>query len=59
MPRFLDSKDVAQRYGVDTVTVWDWVRSGKLSAIRLGRRFLFTEEDLQAFEDKRRIEAKQ
>lgn len=55
MSNFIGSKDVAERYGVSLQTVWEWVKNRKLGAIRMGRRFLFTEEDLKAFEEKIRI----
>lgn len=28
-------KDVAERYGVQIITVWEWIRKKKLGAIRL------------------------
>lgn len=30
-------KDVAERYGVQIITVWEWIRKKKLGAIKIGR----------------------
>jgi len=38
----------ADRLGISVWTVYRWARAGRLVSIRLGRRRLFTEEDLQA-----------
>lgn len=46
-------EQVAQRYGVKTLTVWDWIRKKKLPAIRLGRDYRIRKEDLEAFEQAR------
>lgn len=46
--------DVAERYGVKTITVWDWIRKKKLSAIKIGRDYRISEEDLKNFEENRR-----
>lgn len=29
-------KDVAERYGVQIITVWEWIRKKKLGAIKIG-----------------------
>lgn len=44
---------VAQRYGVKQITVWDWIRKKKLPAIKLGRDYRIRQEDLDAFERSR------
>lgn len=43
-------EEVAERYSVQTRTVWDWVRTGKLSAVRYGRIYRIREEDIAAFD---------
>lgn len=53
-------QEVAKRYGVAVSTVQRWVRTGRLSALRLGGAagyYWFTREDLEAFEAKGRIGA--
>ena len=47
--------EVAQRYGVEKITVWDWIRKRRLGAIKLGKEFRISEDDLRQFEDSRRI----
>ncbi|WP_230406954.1 helix-turn-helix domain-containing protein [Blautia liquoris] len=51
--------DVAQRYGVKVITVWDWIRKEKLSAIKIGRDYRVSEEDLKVFEENNRTTRKQ
>lgn len=41
---------VAQRYGVKKITVWDWIRSGKLQAFKIGKMYRVSEEQLAEFE---------
>lgn len=59
MANYYTCAEVADRYGVQIITVWDWIRKGKLSAIRLGRDYRISEADLQAFEDERRTVPKE
>ena len=33
------------------VAVWDWIRKGKLSAIKIGRDYRVSEEDIKNFEE--------
>ena len=47
-------EEVAERYKVKVITVWEWIRQKKLSAIKLGREYRIGEDDLKAFEDSRR-----
>lgn len=48
-------EEVAKRYKVKVITVWEWIRQKKLGAIKLGREYRITEDDLVAFEDSRRV----
>lgn len=43
-------EDIAQRYGVKLITVWDWIRKKKLPAIRIGKRYYIRKEDIESFE---------
>ena len=43
-------EDVAARYGVKLITVWDWIRKKKLNALRIGKRYYVTEDDIRNFE---------
>jgi excisionase family DNA binding protein len=47
--------EVAQRYGVEKFTVWEWIRKRKLGAIKLGKEYRISVDDLQQFENSRRI----
>jgi len=46
--------DVAERYGVQVITIWDWIRKKKLPAIKIGREYRVSSDDLMEFEEKRR-----
>lgn len=50
MSNMYTCEQVAQRYGVKTLTVWNWIRKKKLPAIKLGRDYRIRQEDLDAFE---------
>ena len=47
-------KDVAERYGVQIITVWEWIRKKKLGAIKIGQEYRVSAEDIKAFERSRR-----
>ena len=47
--------EVAERYRVKVITVWDWIRKKKLPAIKIGRDYRVSEEDLKSFEESRRV----
>ncbi|MGL6201908.1 MAG: helix-turn-helix domain-containing protein [Lachnospiraceae bacterium] len=46
--------EIADRYDVKIITVWDWIRKKKLSAIRIGRDYRISEDDIEEFENERR-----
>lgn len=46
--------EIAKRYGVKIITVWEWIRLKKLPAIRIGKEYRIKEEDLKEFEESRR-----
>ena len=54
MSQMFTCEEVADRYKVKVITVWEWIRQKKLSAIKLGREYRISEEDLNAFENSRR-----
>ena len=47
---FYTCKEVAARYGVCEDSVWNWIRSGKLKALKIGRNYRIRREDLEEFE---------
>lgn len=53
MDKFYTCKEVAERYKVEVITVHEWIRQKKLSAIRIGNRYRIKESDLLEFEKAR------
>jgi excisionase family DNA binding protein len=53
----ISAEAAAHRLGISVWTVYRWARAGRLVSIRLGRRRLFAEEDLQALVKTARREA--
>lgn len=39
MSKMYTCDEVAERYKVKIITVWDWIRQRKLNAIKLGREY--------------------
>lgn len=58
MSKMYTCEEIAERYSVKLITVWDWIRKKKLAAIKIGRSYRVSEEDLKQFEDSRRTVAK-
>lgn len=54
MERYLNCQQVADRYNVKLITVWDWIRKKKLPAIKIGKEYRIRVSDLERFEDSRR-----
>ena len=50
MSKLYTCDEVAEKYRVKVITVWDWIRQKKLGAIKLGREYRVSEDDLKAFE---------
>ena len=48
MEKLLSVKEASGRLGLSLWTVYRWARSGRVASIQLGRRRLFSEEDLRA-----------
>ena len=55
MPNYYTCEEVAQMYKVKVITVWSWIRTKKLSAMKLGRDYRITDDDLKAFDARGRI----
>ena len=53
MSEMYTCQQVAERYGLKTLTVWSWIRTKKLPAVRIGRSYLIRKEDIEAFENAR------
>ncbi len=54
MEKYLSCEQVAEKYGVKVITVWAWIREKKLPAIRIGKGYRITPEDLAEFEAARK-----
>ncbi len=54
MSKLYSCDEIAKRYTVQVITVWDWIRKKKLAAIKIGKEYRISEEDLKTFENERR-----
>lgn len=54
MGKLYTCNEVAERYGVKVITVWDWIRTKKLIAFKIGKMYRVSEDDLMKFEAERR-----
>lgn len=54
MSKMYTCDEVAERYKVKVITVWGWIRQRKLNAIKLGREYRVSEDDLIKFEEERK-----
>lgn len=52
MPNLYSCDEVAERYSVQVITVWDWIRKKKLPAMKIGREYRISDDDLRTFESK-------
>jgi excisionase family DNA binding protein len=50
--RLFSIADVAERLGMSTYTIRDWIAAGRLKATRIGRFWRVKEPDLEAFIDR-------
>lgn len=54
MSELYSCEQVAQRYGVKVITVWDWIRRKQLPAMKIGKLYRISEADLMEFEASRK-----
>ncbi|ADL03964.1 helix-turn-helix domain-containing protein [Lacrimispora saccharolytica] len=54
MSKMYSCAEVAERYGVQVITIWDWIRKKKLPALKIGRDYRISESDISVFEESRR-----
>lgn len=54
MEKYMTCEDVAERYSVEVATVWGWIRRKKLGAIKAGKVYRITQEDIRKFEEEGR-----
>lgn len=53
MERCYICDEIAQRYGVKLITVYDWIRKKKMPAIKVGKSYRVRPEDIKEFETAR------
>lgn len=53
MKQYLTTKEVARILGVHVRTVGNWIRAGKLRAIRIGKAYRIAWSDLDTFLEER------
>ena len=51
MSKFYTCNEVAELYKVKTLTVWDWIRKKKLGAIKIGRDYRISQEQIEEFNE--------
>lgn len=54
MEKLYTCEEIAERYKVKVKTVWEWVRTAKLPAVKIGKMYRVQEKDLAAFEETNR-----
>ena len=56
--RYFTVEEVAERLKVSHMTVYRWIKTGKLGAYKIGGEFRITERDIERFLQARRFPAK-
>lgn len=54
MAELYTCEQVADRYDVKVITVWDWIRRKQLPAMKIGKSYRISQDDLEAFESARK-----
>ena len=55
MEKMYTCEAVAKRYRVKRETVWEWIRTGKLGACKIGKEYRVSESHLREFEKAREV----
>lgn len=50
MEKFYSCEQIAERYDVKLTTVWSWIRTQRLPAVKVGKQYRVTADALAAFE---------
>ena len=59
MGKLYTCNEIAERYSVKVITVWDWIRNGKLKAIKLPKGYRVSEEAVAEYESKLIVNCRQ
>jgi excisionase family DNA binding protein len=54
LEKFYSCEEIAERYSVKIITVYDWIKLQKLPAVKIGKQYRITAEDLAEFERRNR-----
>ncbi len=54
----LTAKEISTRYKVSYITVFRWIKAGKLPAFKVGKQYRVKQEDLDAFIEESKPERK-
>ena len=54
MKNYLNTHQVAKKLGVNVQTVRHYIRKGELRAAKVGKRYVMTQEDINAFLERRK-----
>ncbi len=58
MDKFYSVEELAARYGVTLGTVYDWIRLGRLDAMKIGKRYYIKARDVTKMEKRGAKKAK-
>lgn len=56
---YYTSQEVAKRFKVTYLTVFRWIKAGKLKAFKVGKQYRVKQEDLEAFIEQSKSERTQ
>lgn len=54
----LTAKEISTRYKVSYITVFRWIKAGKLPAFKVGKQYRVKQEDLDSFIESSKPERK-
>lgn len=54
----LTAKEISTRYKVSYITVFRWIKAGKLPAFKVGKQYRVKQEDLDIFIEESKSERK-
>ncbi len=55
MERLYGCDEIAERYKVKKITVWEWIRTGVLPAKKIGKSYKISESDIKTFEKRNQL----
>lgn len=49
MSKFYTCDEIAEMFSVKSITVWDWIRKGKLKAYKIGKMYRIDQKQIDDF----------